>query len=213
MTVTEMMVYEVGMLRPIRQEICNNKMIMDELSPTSKALIQAEVDRLPQAFHEDFSDKFLLLLAALRLHKFSIQHADEGKDVVAADDDLWAQMGHPSVCLYARTASDLARKLRSLERSTPEYIDCSNQIIQANLREQQRLLALLEAFYQEHIAPSFCSRLIVETIDDQGESYLKPQGASVRLLMDGKIQTVWLRQGQAELYAFARFLSDQFSKG
>ncbi|WP_165036691.1 hypothetical protein [Candidatus Protofrankia californiensis] len=183
---------------------------MNQSNERNHALITEEIERLPQGF-DDLSEGFLVLVAALRLHGFSIQRADEAKEPVDDSDDLWAEMGSPSVWIYARSALELSRNLRKNieQRNTPEYMRDSNRVIRANLEEQRRLLGLLEEFYAQHTPVSFHARLIVETIDDQGESYLKPQGASVRVIMGSDAQKKWRDEGQTEMLAFAKFLADK----
>ena len=173
--------------------------------------LQEEINKLPARYHEDFSTDFLGLLAALRLLGFSILHAHEGRrDIVLRKTNLWAEIGHPSVCVQAPEALELIRQSRTLERNTPEYVDCSNKIIQANLVKQRLLLEALDEFYRTHTAPSFYARLIVETVDDFADSYLKPQGGSVRVIADADEQRRLYEESRGEILAFSDFLSEKF---
>lgn len=162
-----------------------------------------EIANLPDHFHKAFSREFLTFLAVLRLHGLSIIRADESQSVVTGS--LWAELSHPSVWFRSPLVSRLERERKDLKAGTPAYDDLNDRILRANLLHQQKLLDLLEEFYNRR-ATSFWSRLIVETID-LGESYLRPQGASVRLTWkDHNTQAKWLAESRAEIDAFTVFL-------
>lgn len=182
---------------------------MEHAGMASRSVIDDEVENLPEHYKAMFSESFLMLLAALRLHGFNIVHADEAKEKVGDTDDLWAEIGHPSVWFGSIRAVDFARELRDLMRDTPEYAACSNQAIRANLAEQQRMLELLDEFYGLRAPVSFYSRLIVENIDDLAESYLKPQGANIRIAQDDNVQQKWDEDFRLELLTFTKFLADK----
>jgi hypothetical protein len=170
----------------------------------NQQLLDDELDNLPTHYRETFSYNFLILLAALRLHGFSIQRADEAVPVIAADKDLWPELSHPSVWLSSMSAP--TNELQKAEPGSPAHTIYTNQVIRAHLTEQRRLLELLEAFYAMHVPASFYARLIAETVDI-GETYLRSQGASVRItLEDEQLQTQWLEQSQLEMTAFSLFL-------
>jgi hypothetical protein len=159
---------------------------------------------LPDHYHDMFSATFLRLLAALTLHKFSIQRADEALMVIDSTHDLWPELSHPSVWLCSSSAP--MRDLQTAEPGSQNYTQLSDAVIRANLSEQHRLLLLLEEFYDNHKPISFYSRLIIETID-MGESNLRPQGASIRIILkDPAIQKQWINDSNAELNAFTDFL-------
>lgn|GEM_PF-5662567 len=142
----------------------------------------------------------------MRLRSFTIQRADEAKPVVEAGDDLWSEMGHPSVWLHV--PSNDSNRLSTLEPESEEYALLLNKVIRANLAEQARLLTLLEKFYINHTSMSFYSRLVVETID-LGESCLKPQGATIRPILDSEMQQRQNDESEVELAAFSEFLVNQ----
>ena len=176
-------------------------------SETAHDRVAEEIESLPYGF-DDLNNGFRTLVAALRLHGLSVLRADEAKELIGDDDDLWAEMSSPSVWVYARSVLDLSRDLRKRieQRSTPEYVADSNRVIKANLMEQQRLLKLLEEFYTDRQV-NFFSQLIVETLYDyDGASYLRPQGASVRLIMDDATQRDWFEEGRTEMLEFGNFL-------
>jgi hypothetical protein len=170
-----------------------------------RSLLLEEIQRLPAHYHETFSNGFLELLAALRLHGFAIQRADEAALVTDADHDLWSELSHPSIWLHEPSAP--ANKLRRTEPSTPEHKELINRVIRANLAAQRRLLALLAGFYSRHTPTSLPSRLIIETID-LGETCLRPQGASVRLVLDEEDQRRWLQDSRVEMKHFADYLTE-----
>ncbi|MEK7153741.1 MAG: hypothetical protein AAB834_07340, partial [Patescibacteria group bacterium] len=190
--------------------LINEKMkgiIMLRNSETAHDRVAEEIESLPYGF-DDLNNGFRTLVAALRLHGLSVLRADEAKELIGDDDDLWAEMSSPSVWVYARSVLDLSRDLRKRieQRSTPEYVADSNRVIKANLMEQQRLLKLLEEFYTDRQV-NFFSQLIVETLYDyDGASYLRPQGASVRLIMDDATQRDWFEEGRTEMLEFGNFL-------
>lgn len=167
-----------------------------------------EVDNLPDHFHDAFDKDFLKLLAALRLHGFHILRADQASPIVNSDN-LWIELSHPSVLIYSPDAPK--RKLEVAEPGSLEYTQLTNEVIKANLREQQRLLVLMEEFYKGHYPPSFDARLIVETID-LGESCLRPQGASVRVILEESVtQEMQDKEFSSELIAFTTFLIDKLT--
>lgn len=161
---------------------------------------------LPDHYHETFSDDFLILLAGLRMYGFTIQRADEAKVTVDEDDDLWSELSHPSVWLHAPSAP--TGEPRKAEPGSAAHTRLMNGVIRLNLKEQQRLLALLSDFYTNREPVSFQARLIVETIE-LGETCLRTQGASIRLTLDDAHQELWLKEAQTELRAFADFLIDR----
>lgn len=161
-------------------------------------------DNIPDHYYDNFSDDFVTVLAALRWHGFTILRADEGKEAVD-EQNLYAELSHPSIWLHAASTADLAKKLPKLTPGSLQHTGHVNQIIRANLLEQKRLLALLEEFYKTR-TPSFYARLIVET-HGLGETYLRSQGSSVRIMLeDEKLQKQWLKDSNTELLAFAKFL-------
>lgn len=168
----------------------------------SRSLLLDEIQRLPAHYHESFSNGFLELLAALRLQGFTIQRADEASPV-EEQADLWPELSHPSVWLYEPSAP--VNELRKAKRGTREHRELTNQVIRANLAQQRRLLALLADFYQAHTPPPFPAQLIIETID-LGETCLRPQGASVRLVLDDEHQKQWLQEFRIEMKSFADYL-------
>jgi hypothetical protein len=182
---------------------------LEHTDTTSRSLIDDEIDNLPEHYRATFSAHFLMLLATLRLHGFKIAHADEAKEDISDMNDLWVEIGHPSVWFCSSRSADLTRELRNLKRDTPEYIACSNQAIRANLAEQSRMLALLDEFYSLHTPVSFYSKLIVENIDDLAEGYLKPQGAGIWIVQDDKIQDQWHEEFRVEMLAFTKFLAEK----
>ncbi|WP_410613956.1 hypothetical protein [Amycolatopsis sp. lyj-109] len=165
-----------------------------------------EFNNLPEHFTEAFYEDLLWTLAALRLHGFSILRADESHEV-DEQDDLWSELSHPSIWMQARTAPALTRRLREAKPGSAEHTRINNDLIRANLTEQRRLLDLLKGFYGQHTASSFHARLIVETID-QGESYLRPQEASVRTIASKREQKDWLKQANDELAAFGNYIAE-----
>ena len=166
-----------------------------------------ELDLLYEEHGDNFSHGFLLLLAALRAHDFRIARADETKNFAEPTDGLWPELSHPSVLVQATDAGDLARKLRETQAGSAEYVEHSNALIRANLSEQNRLLALLDEFYEAHVPVTQQARLIVETVD-QGESLLRPQSASVRLIASIGVREKWLKEYSIEMLTFAKFMSD-----
>lgn len=173
-----------------------------------KQNISDELDYLREEYGATFGEDMLLLMAALNLHNFSIQRADEAYEVANSSTDLWPELSHPSVCLRAATVGKLELRLSELLPGSDDYAHCVKELIQANLKEQARIMLLLQKFYSRHAASSFSVRLIVETVE-LGESVLRPQGASVRLIGEASEQTQWLKEARAEIGAFAHFLSDQ----
>lgn len=167
-----------------------------------------ELQHLPAHYRENFSREFLQLIAALRLHDFLIVRADEAYDEDSIKRNMYIEAGHPSVWIHSLEAAGLQARLRQAEPESAEYEALLNKTMRANLLEQQRLLGLLERFYNNHIAPSFYARLIVETID-LGETCLKAQGGSVRLVLaDEASRQQWLESMRYELAAFTSFLVD-----
>jgi hypothetical protein len=179
---------------------------MDKRTETTH-LIAEEVDNLPQGF-DALSKGFLVLVAALRLHGFSIVRADEAKAHVTNNDNLWLELQPPSVWVQSRVVAKIRYGLQeNIEHhGTPEYIADSNKVITADLSEQRRLLVLLDEFYQTHGSRSVYTRLITET-DSQGGFTLKPQGASIRIIMDEATQKTWYAEFRAEMLAFGDFLA------
>lgn len=168
--------------------------------------LEEALEDLPEHYHDTFSDDFLQVLAALDIHGFAIQRADEAVSIVGKEHDLWPELSHPSVWIYAPTAP--TNELHQAEPGSPEHTRLSNEVIRANLLEQQRLLDLLEAFYSQRTPASFRARLIVETVE-LGESYLRSQGASVRTILDETAsQAQWLDESMDEFAAFADFLTE-----
>lgn len=161
------------------------------------------LNSLPDHYHETFNDDFITLLAALRMHGFTIQRADEAKATVTDKDDLWSELSHPSIWLCSPAAP--TSELQRAEPGTTTYTRLMNKVVRVNLKEQQRLLSLLNEFYTDHEPVSFQARLIAETIE-LGESYLRAQGASVRIALDDAHQELWLKEARAELQVFADFL-------
>lgn len=185
------------------RNICHN----DTMAIQNNTLLTSELRNLPPHYYDTFSDEFLELLAALRLHGFMIQRADEALPVIPSDQDLWVELGHPSIWLGARGTP--LRELRAAEPGSAEQVKYINQVIRANLSEQRRLLTLLDDFYADHVAASFYARLIADTTD-YGETYLRSQGACVRtILEDPQQQELWLKDSQAELIAFTEFLASR----
>jgi hypothetical protein len=174
------------------------------MSSPQKSLTEA-IKNLPDHFRDTFSDDFLKVLAALDMHGFAIQRADEAVPVVPKEHGLWSELSHPSIWIY-RPAAPM-NELQQAEPGSPEHARLTNAVIRANLLEQQRLLELLEAFYSQHEPVSFSARLIVETVE-LGESYLRSQGASVRIILnDTAMQSQWHDESMAEFSAFADFLA------
>lgn len=167
-----------------------------------------ELEFLQEEHGDNFSHGFLLLLAALRAHGFRVSRADEATEFVRPTDDLWSELSHPSVCLHAPDAGELTRSLREVQAGSTEYVKHSNELIRANLSEQQRLLTLLDEFYEVHVPVSQRARLIIETVD-QGESVLRPQSASVRLVESVDVQDKWIKDYRIEMLTLAKFMSDK----
>lgn len=175
---------------------------------TQHDFIKPEViDSLPVAL-KDFSPTFVRVLAALHHHDFFITRADEARPTVDKTRELWQELSHPSVWIQSKEAPALTRMLQKATPGSSEHTRLTNQIILANLSEQRRLFESLQSFYQNHQAPSFATQLIIETID-LGDSYLRSQGASVRLVMDTAVQRSWYEECVAEFTAFANFLVTQ----
>lgn len=172
----------------------------------TELFIANAVKNLPPHYRDAFSDDFLKLIACLRLHGFSIQRADEALPPPEAKRDLWTALSHPSIWLYNPEAP--TAELRAAEPGSPEHQHLINIAIQKNLTEQKRLIDLLAKFYTAHTPATFQAGLIVETID-LGETCLRPQGASVRLILDDQNQREWLHASQHELNTFADFLASK----
>lgn len=169
-------------------------------------LIAEEAKKLPQQYQDSFSEGFIMLLVALHLHGLTILRADEAKATVDEGDNLQEQLDRPSVWLQSSQAGELTDKLSETKPGTDERLECTNKLIRANLAEQKRLLDLLDKFYESHTPASARSHLIIETTQ-QGESYLRPQGASSRIVLAKHAdQKPWLEEFQAEMLAFAEFL-------
>lgn len=156
--------------------------------------------------HPELSERFARLLACLRLLGFTIVRADEAKMSVGAEDDLWSELSHPSVWIRSSSAPSLINKLRSSDPESAKHAKLTSQLIRANLHEQARLIGLLNEFYSHHTPASFMTRLIVETVD-LGESYLRPQGASIRVIAGDDLQKRLYAESNAEVLAFAKFLA------
>lgn len=184
-------------------QLCNNRSYMTK---NSSQLAEAIQD-LPAHYHDTFSKDFILLLAALRLHGFAIQRADEASATIKPGQDLWPELSHPSVWIHAPSAP--VDELRKAEPGSVEHTRLSNAVIRANLADQERLLNLLSEFYTTHSPASLQARLILETID-LGETCLRSQGASVRVILeDSRDQGQWLKESRAEMSAFAAFLAEK----
>ena len=167
--------------------------------------LKHEIAKLPNHLKQALSPPFLTVLAALKLHGFLVLRADETLPRISPDTNLWAELSHPSVWIHAQGAP--THQLKHATAGTAEHTQLTNQVITANLTQQQRLLGLLDEFYKQHTPSSFYARLIVETID-LGESMLRPQGASVRIILNSEaMQRHWAKQGTQEFYAFAEFLA------
>ena len=156
-------------------------------------------------FPDTYGEVFVRLIAALRIHGFSILRADEATTIIADDADLWAELGYPSVWLYAPSAP--TGKFRDSEPGSDEHTRLLDKVLRANRVELQHLLTLLEAFYEQHTPVSFTARLIVEMIDGPSESYLRPQGSGVRLILDEAKQRAELEDYMREFDAFGEFLA------
>ena len=178
-----------------------------EIIMTNASRLEEEIADLPAHYHDTFSQDFILLLAALRLHGFFIQRADEVRSAMKPDEDLWPDLSHPSVWIYAPSAPVDA--LRKAAPDSVEHARLSNEIIRANLADQEWLLSLLSEFYATHSPTSFQARLILETVE-LGETCLRSQGASVRVILDdSRERAQWLKESQAEMRAFAAFLAEK----
>lgn len=178
-----------------------------EIIMTNATRLEEEIADLPAHYHDTFSQDFILLLAALRLHGFSIQRADEARSTMKPDEDLWPELSHPSVWMHAPSAPMDA--LRKAAPGSPEHTRLSNEVIRANLADQEWLLSLLGEFYATHLPTSFQARLILETVE-LGETCLRSQGASVRFILDdSRERALWLKESQAEMRAFAAFLAEK----
>lgn len=177
-------------------------------------LIAEEITHLPEGFHYSLSRGFLALVAALQLHGFAVRRADEAKPLIGEGDDLWREMRAPAIWIYNQQTTELSKKLQAniKQHSMPQYTKDSNHVIRTNLSEQYRLLALLEKFYTGHQPISFHSKLIVETIGDQGESSLKPQGGDVRIIQDEAVQKGWDKMFRAEMLEFGEFLMKELEQ-
>lgn len=160
------------------------------------------INNLPSHYYDQFSDNFVIVLAALRLHSFTILRADEG--IAENTKELWQELSHPSILLHSPATIPLRDKMRKTQPGSPDHTAYSNKIIQANLREQSRLLALLAEFYEKY-TPPFYSRLIAETVE-LGDTYLRSQGASVTVLEKKTQRERDIQNNQKELQRFAEFL-------
>ena len=174
---------------------------------TNTSRLEEEIADLPAHYHDTFSQDFIRLLAALRLHGFSIQRADEALSAIKSDEDLWPELSHPSVWMHAPSAPMDA--LHKAAPGSPEHTQLSNEVIRANLADQEWLLSLLGEFYATHSPTSFQARLILETVE-LGETCLRSQGASVRIILeDDRERAQWLKESQTEMRAFAAFLAEK----
>lgn len=185
-------------------KLCNNGTHNDKKTARNHQALAETLKSLPSHYYDNFTDDFILLLAGLEQHGFTILRADEAANYTGGQN-LWTELSHPSVWLSAPLEPGALSNLRSAKPGTPEHTEYINQTIHANLLEQQRLLILLEEFYSKRDS-SFYAKLIVETVE-RGESYLRSQGSSMRLILeDKKVQALWLKASNAEMLAFATFL-------
>lgn len=169
-------------------------------------LLEDEIDKLGEGFHRALSHGLLSLVAALRLHGFAVQRADEPKEYVEPDN-LLAEMGTPSVWIYAQSTIDQVKTRKTMDIHDPGYAALDNQIVSDNLKAQLRLVNLLGEFYEHHAPASFYARLIVETMEDDAESNLTNQGSSIRVILSKDEQEKLIRELHAEALAFSEFLA------
>jgi len=168
-------------------------------------LLKREIERLGYGFHTALTHDFLSLVAALRLHGFAVQRADEPVEYVEPDN-LWAELGNPAIWIYAESTVELVKKRKAMDIHDPDYLALDNQITADNLKEQMRLVNLLDEFYKQHKPTSFYSRLIVETMQEDAESNLTSQGSSIRVILDRAEQQKLIEEFHAEALAFSDFL-------
>lgn len=184
---------------------------MSKITNAVHPLVVQELKNLPEAY-DDFSTEFRLLLATMRVHGFSIYRADEAIPVVGPDKSLWAEAGHPSVLIQPRSdAFTLREAVRVAVPGSQEHTEATNRLVRANLLEQQRLLGLLDEFYEDR-SPYFYARLVTQT-DSLDGTRLKPQGGDIRVILENEEwQQEWFEESNAELQAFAYFLNAQLYK-
>lgn len=175
----------------------------------SSQLKEAMEDVLHE-FPDTYGKTFVRLIAALRLHGFSILRADEATEsAITRDTDLWAELGRPLVWFYAKSAP--TGKWRESEPGTDEHTRLLNEVLRANLAEQLHLQALLAAFYAQHAPVSFTA-LLVAGMFDSTEPVLQPQGAGTRLILDEAEQRAELEDYMREFDAFGEFLAANVPK-
>jgi hypothetical protein len=172
------------------------------------SIVTDELNHLPEAY-DGFSTNFRLLVAAMRMLGFTIARADEAIAIVGPDADLRAESGHPSIRIAPHNSYDLRESTKATKPGSPEYLAAMNKSIAANMREQLRLLDLLDGFYDKHTPTSFYARLIAQT-NEVGETNLKPQGADVRVILPKEEwQRQLLEESNAEMLMFAHYLCEK----
>jgi hypothetical protein len=171
-----------------------------QYNPQLTEAIEDVLDEFP----DTYGKAFVRLIAALRIHGFSIYRADEATEVIISGTDLWSELGCPSILFYSKSAP--TGKWRDSEPGSDEYAYLLDKVLRANLAERRHLLALLEAFYAQHTPVSFTARLIVGMYDST-KPILQSQGAGTRLLLDETKQRAELEDYMREFDAFGEFLA------
>lgn len=172
------------------------------------------IANLPQGFTErNFSHDFLLLIAMLHVYDFMIVRADEAQEYINPKDDLYYYAGSPSIEFRAKESTKLLSSYHeAIEKATsPDdkvISEISNRIMNVNLKEEQRMLALLEEFYTTH-STTLPHRLIIENNDLFG-SRLRPQGSTTQPFLSKDQQRQRANEGQSEMVSFGQFLMQKY---
>lgn len=186
-----------------------------EIIPT--ASVQRAYANLPHGFTDRSNDRdFMYLVAILRsLYGFSIARPFEIQGYIDKEkDDLSYYSLCPSIIFdYADFGILMQEYHTTKERATkPDdevLFAITNKIKHESLKEQWRMMQLLEEFYATRQPISFYARLIVEN-HEVGSGYLKPFGASAQAILDSDHQKEVAHDGRSEMVAFGVFLMNKY---
>lgn len=175
---------------------------MSKISSNDLAQQLADIER---QYGIPVEEPLALLTAGLRLHGFAVE---EVGDLLLSDKKPWITgRGYgPYAWLYSHEGRRLRDKSWQYDGAENHNREASlEKIIDANLRDRDRLIDLLGEFY----ANRKCAIRVRLVVSDMaaGSSMLKSQGADVVTLPNNEPQrTAWLKQARHEMADFAAFL-------
>lgn len=181
------------------------------------ASVQRAYVNLPHGFTSRSNDRdFMYLIAILRsLYGFSIARPFEIQEYIDKEkDDLSYYSLCPSIIFNYADFGILMQEYHTAKEQATKPDDealfaITNKIKHESLKEQWRMMQLLEEFYTTRQPTSFYARLIVED-HEIGSGHLKPFGAAIQVMLDSKSQKEAANDGRSEMLAFGVFLMNKY---